>query len=154
MKLYLDTEFNGHGGELISMAIVSAYGHSWYRARSINAEFVPWVAEHVMPKIDEDIYLHPGIFRLDFHRWIKQFDNPEIICDWHTDAEHFCRMLSGPDYTKSLDFPCCITILKTPPGQPVSANPHNALADAIALRDWHNTDDPIKATAEQQPVST
>lgn len=147
MRLYLDTEFNGHGGELISMAVVSAYGHSWYYAKRLSCPPDEWVFKHVLPQIDEDSYLHPGIFRLDFQRWIKDFDNPEIICDWHADAEHFCKMLEGPDYTTSLDFPCRITILKTPPGQPVSAAPHNALADAIALRDWHNADDPVKATA-------
>lgn len=144
MKLYLDTEFNGHGGELISMAIVSAYGHAWYQARRVESRIGPWVQEHVIPKLDTSP-IHSEVFRMDFQRWIKDFDNPEIICDWHADAEHFCKLLEGPDFTTSLDFPCRITILKTPPGQPVSANPHNALSDAIALRDWHNAADPVKA---------
>lgn len=147
MRLYIDTEFNGHGGELISMAVVSAYGHSWYYAKRLLGPPNPWVAEHVLPKIDEASYIHSAVFRMDFQRWIKDFDNPEVICDWHADAEHFCKMLEGPSYDTSLDFPCSITILKTPPGQPVSANPHNALADAIALRDWHNAGDPVTATA-------
>lgn len=29
MKFYLDTEFNGFGGELISLALVSEQGHEW-----------------------------------------------------------------------------------------------------------------------------
>lgn len=30
MRLYLDTEFNGFGGSLISAALVSTGGHEWY----------------------------------------------------------------------------------------------------------------------------
>lgn len=144
MKLYLDTEFNGHGGELISMAIVSAYGHSWYYACKPMFQIDPWVQEHVIPVLDTE-YLNPAIFRLDFQRWIKDFSDPEIVCDWHADAKHFCDLMLGHDYEHSLDMPFTITVLKTPPGQPISKRPHNALADAIALREWHNAADPVKA---------
>lgn len=74
---------------------------------------------------------------MSFHQFIQQFRNPDIVCDWHADAEHFCRMLAGSDYGSSLDFPCRLVILKTPPGQPISKRPHNALADAIALMEWN-----------------
>jgi transposase len=141
MRLYLDTEFNGHGGELLSMALVSEHGvsppfDSFYEVCHWRLPIDPWVSANVMPKLGkEPIRAH--LFRPCFHSWIRHFDNPEIICDWHADAEHFCRLLAGNDYGSSLDFACRITILRTPPGQPVSANPHNALADARALRDWH-----------------
>jgi hypothetical protein len=141
VRLYLDTEFNGHGGELISMAVVAAQENGllfdvFYEVCDWKQPTNSWVNEHVVPKL-EKMPLHAHIFRQCFHSWIRHFDNPEIICDWHADAEHFCRLLAGPDYGSSLDFACRITILKTPPGQPISANPHNALADARALRDWH-----------------
>ncbi len=141
MRLYLDTEFNGHGGELISMALVSepdvvAPFDSFYEVCNWRSPTDPWVSENVLPKLGKEP-LMGHIFRQCFHGWIRHFDNPEIICDWHADAEHFCRMLAGPDYGSSLDFACRITILRTPTGQPVSLNPHNALADARALRDWH-----------------
>lgn len=138
MRLYLDTEFNGHGGELISMALIGrdVYAAKWYEARQISGAVDPWVAQNVMPKLDR-VPLSNVYFRRCFHDWIRQFDNPDIICDWHADAAHFCRMLEGPDYGSSLDFACRIVILKTPPGEPVSANPHNALADAEALMLWN-----------------
>lgn len=147
MRLYLDTEFNGFGGELISMALVGepqphpmAVGgrtqDTWYRARLFNGPVNPWVSEHVMPKL-KTTPLMPELFRTELHDFLRPFKNPEIICDWHADAEHFCKMLAGNDYGSSLDFECRIAILKTPPGQPVSLDPHNALADAQALMHWH-----------------
>lgn len=134
--LYLDTEFNGHGGDLISMALVGVDGESFYHARFFELPVDPWVCENVIPKIDTPS-LRPAVFKRAFHQWIQGFDNPEIICDWHADAAYFSAMLSGPDYSTSLDFPYRMTVLKTPPGQPVSKNPHNVLADATALMEWH-----------------
>lgn len=134
-KLYLDTEYNGFGGKLISMALVGHKDH-WYQARMIRGALDPWVKEYVMPVLDTKPVSH-DYFKAEFRAWVTRFNNPEIICDWHADAEHFCHMLRGSDHESSLDYPCSITILKTPPGQPVSAKPHNALADAVALRDWH-----------------
>lgn len=134
--LYLDTEFNGHGGELISMALVGLRGESFYHARWFLPPVDPFVLEHVLPRLDT-ANLRPEVFRRVFHEWIVGFENPEIICDWHADAMHFSAMLAGPDYGSSLDFPYRLTVLKTPPGQPVSKNPHNAFDDATALMEWH-----------------
>ena len=139
--LYLDTEFNGHGGELISMALVSPDGHEFYAAKGPDdplAMVNEWVAANVIPKLDTPL-LREGKFEEEFRSFIIKFRNPEIICDWYADAVHFCSMLRGPSFELSLDFPCRITILKTPPGVPVSDNPHNALADARALMQWHHS---------------
>lgn len=144
MKLYLDTEFNGFGGELISMALVCPDGRQWYAAKelrdlscgTLHSAYDPWVAEHVLPKLEVD-ELSLAEFKSSFREFIRQFDNPTIICDWHADAIHFCEMLQGDDYGSSLDFACRVTILKTPPGEPRPENPHNALSDAMALMKWH-----------------
>lgn len=138
-RLYLDTEFNGHGGQLISMALVSPGGYRWYGVRSLEDEIIhPWVQENVIPKLNWDAApMGPARFRRSLYDFITQFDNPEIICDWNADAALFCEWLAGDTYETSLDYACRITILKTPPGQPVSENPHNALADAEALMRWN-----------------
>lgn len=147
MKFYLDTEFNGFGGDLISLALVGEpQPHSmavggfvqseWYNTVLFRGPTEPWVQEHVIPVLNATP-LMPDLFRQSFHEFIRRFDNPEIICDWHADAEHFCRLLAGKDYGTSLDFSCRITILKTPPGEPISDVPHNALEDARSLMRWH-----------------
>jgi hypothetical protein len=135
MKLYLDTEFNGFGGELISMAVVPRDEEVWYEAMDVAGP-TEWVAKHVIPVIRRQT-IGPDAFRASFHRYIKRFKNPEVICDWWEDAAHFCRMLGGKEFGSSLDFPCRISIISTPLGHPVSVLPHNALCDALALREWH-----------------
>ncbi len=137
MRFYLDTEFNGFGGELISLALISPDGPQMYSSVEIDAPLEPWVAGHVMPVLGLDKPWTKPLFRACFHAFITQFKNPEIICDWHADAGYFCDLLAGVDYGTSLDYPCSIVILRTPPGQPVSAIPHNALEDARALMKWH-----------------
>lgn len=150
MRLYLDTEFNGFGGALISLALISepqpqhsmmrhlgdTTNHQFYSAVLCPGPINSWVAEHVMPVLGATP-LMPKLFKQEFHNFISRFKNPEIICDWHADAEHFCRLLAGEDYGSSLDFPCQITILNTPSNAIVSAIPHNALEDARALMLWH-----------------
>lgn len=136
MRLYLDTEFNGFGGELISMALVSKSGSAWYEAVEFNAPVNEWVAQNVIPKLGRAPLL-PNEFRASLHEFLRQYDTPEIICDWHADAVHFANALAGDDYGSSLDYACRITILKTPPGEPKPLNPHNALSDAVALCNWH-----------------
>jgi hypothetical protein len=140
VDLYLDTEFNGHGGDLISLALVSPCGRVWYAAQcspSDDVKYDPWVQDHVIPVLGTRLLL-PAIFKNSFLDFIEEFDNPTIICDWHADAAHFLSLLAGPDYGSSLDYACEIVILKTPPAPkgPHSANPHNALADAVALMVW------------------
>lgn len=137
MRFYLDTEFNGFGGELISLALISPDGPQMYSGVQCLALIDPWVSQHVMPVLRLGTMWPKKTFRSMFHAFITQFKNPEIICDWHADAGYFCDLLAGEDYGSSLDFECRITILKTPPGQPVSLLPHNALEDARALMVWH-----------------
>lgn len=149
MRFFLDTEFNGHGGELISIALISEWQslpgvphhktyYEFYAAQKIHAPYVPWVEENVFPKL-RTRRLQPGELKFSFQKFVERFPGAEIVCDWHVDAVHFCGLLSGEDYGASLDFPCTIRILKTPEGQPVSSLPHNALEDARALRDWYDS---------------
>lgn len=135
-RLYLDTEFDGFNGVLLSMALVSPEGHEWYEVINRKVILNPWVREHVVPKFGKAA-ISEEAFKVLLHRFLIDFANPELICDWHADAVHFCESLSGFDYGSSLDYPCTIRILKTPPGQPIPVQPHNALSDAKALMIWN-----------------
>jgi hypothetical protein len=92
VRFYLDTEFNGFGGMLISLALVSPEGPEWYEVSRELFETVqsvvadgsqrktlqlmdPWVRQHVVPRLDKEP-MRFLLFRLSFQQFIQQFDNP------------------------------------------------------------------------------
>jgi hypothetical protein len=134
--LYLDTEFNGHGGSLISMALVSGHPYRyWYEVIDIPDNPDPWVKENVLPKLEK-----PAIglkaARASLHSFLLKFKDPLVVCDWHADVQHFCAMLSGDDFGTSLDYGCKFLLLSGPSDVRPTV-PHNALSDAHALMVWH-----------------
>lgn len=134
MKLFLDCEFNGFGGELISLALVDEQHQSFYEVLECPNP-VPWVKDHVIPRLNQ-----PPIqfkkFQSRLQIFLFQYDQIEIIADWPEDFALFIRSLV-------LSAGKCI---RTPPlsmqlwmQDPIethvpSQNPHNALADAQALK--------------------
>ena len=139
MKLFLDTEFNSFGGELISMALVSESGHEWYQVRKMTSAPEEWVSANVIPKLDK-LPLESHEFRASFHDFISRFDGAEIIADWPADFEHFCDLLTGigADAGFSIPLECTMRLIRG--GEITPDNPHNALSDARALRDWYLSD--------------
>lgn len=137
MRLYLDTEFNGFGGELLSMAIVSDDGREFYEVLEPVSMFDPWVAVNVVPKLDKRP-IGRTEFRLALHGFLRQFASPEIVADWHADFVHFFNAFHGRDYTESLDFGCTTRLLSGP-SDIRPDRPHNALSDAHALRRWYQS---------------
>jgi hypothetical protein len=134
MKLYLDTEFNGFGGELLSMALVSDDGDEFYEVVPALKPIEPWVAKHVVPLLDKSP-IDRTMLRRMLHGYLRQFSNPEIVADWHADLLHFFDAFHGRDYTESLDY-SCTTRLLSGPSDITPDRPHNALSDAHALRRW------------------
>jgi hypothetical protein len=137
MRLFLDTEFNEFGGELISMALVAEDGREWYQVRKIVAAPGEWVSEHVIPKLDK-LPLEGYEFRASFAAFIGNFNHCEVVADWPADFEHFCALLSGVGMEAGFRNPieCTMRLIR---GNDTIApeNPHNALSDARALRDWY-----------------
>lgn len=133
-KLYLDTEFNGHGGALLSLALVADDDRVFYEELRLSRKIEPWVVENVLP-VRSKIPITKRLFREMFLQFIKQYDNPTIVCDWSADAGFFCSLLCGDSYAESLDYACQFEIIAGPTTVK-SLIPHNALADACALRDW------------------
>ena len=138
MRLWLDCEYNGFRGALISLALVADDGREFYEVLPCH-DPEPWVAEHVMPRLGKALICRPrtdprAVLALKLQEFLMQFDRAHIVADWPEDISHFCSALvvgSGvrvntppltrelrPDLTGTAD---------------VSAMPHNALEDARAL---------------------
>lgn len=130
MKLFLDCEFNGFQGELVSMGLVDEHDHVFYEVLPCLHP-VPWVANHVLPVLNK-----AAIDRVKFQQelawYLRQYEEVEVIADWPEDIAHFCNMLiTGAGRRMSippLSMQLCTDLM------PVSELPHNALEDAKGLK--------------------
>jgi hypothetical protein len=138
MNLYLDTEFDGFGGDLISIALAGDDGSHWY---GVFEEFCvqPWVKEHVAPKLH---VMPPTItgerheLLCSLHNYLSDRRNCTVYADWPADFEHLMRLMRADSHDGSFFMPMRMELIDSKCG-PKPVHPHNALSDAIALRDWH-----------------
>lgn len=143
MNLYIDCEWDGYRGGLLSMALVGDGGS--FHAVMINQPVTdPWVREHVVPHLhkwapdfaNSDAHLsHLLSLYLEDEGFVDEQIN--IIADWPEDIERFCRaLIVGPGLRIETP-PLTFEIVRVPDGAAVSQAPHNAYADALALQRWH-----------------
>jgi hypothetical protein len=139
MRLYLDTEFNGFGGELVSMALVTEYGDGWYRVLQEPRVWNQWVFENVFPVLD-GLPISHAEFHGDLAEFLFAHGGCEIIADHPADFMHLCRMMDNISAENDFHIPieCTMTLLRGSPDIKPEI-PHNALSDARALRDWHQS---------------
>ena len=52
MRYFLDTEFNGFGGALLSLALVPEDGQEFYVTLECDDPVFPWVERNVVPYLD------------------------------------------------------------------------------------------------------
>lgn len=137
-RVYLDTEFNGFGGDLISIALVTEGDEEFYAAIE-HGEPCSFAQDHIIPVLDAEVVTRDTA-ALEMVAWLRrlQLDYPgfklEILADWPEDFIHFLRLLiigpgrmfNAPDLTMRL-------INDAPKG--ISEIPHNAVSDARAMRD-------------------
>lgn len=140
MKFYLDCEFDGWMGALISMALVSEDGHEFYWCADTVA-MDSWVRENIVPIIECEgatttwqACLATGLEL--FLATAAVHTNAHIIVDWPDDVAYFCRaMITGPGTrinTPPLTFE--VTRVDAYPTTLEGAVQHNALWDARALK--------------------
>lgn len=137
---YLDCEFNGFGGEFISLALVSK--NEEIRFYEVSDEITamalhPWVKTNVIPVLFkkpipiDHIRIRLGKF-LQRHAVGNQL---RVVADWPEDIMHLCKLLiTGPGQsvpTPNILFELDRTSL--PSTAQVSMTPHNALEDALAM---------------------
>lgn len=156
MKYFLDCEFNGYRGALMSLALVRDDGAELYLVNHMFStgrypDFIdPWVKDNVIPILE-----CPGV-RPHAHRigaWgglISTFMQgdplPTIIADWPDDIRYFCEcLITGPGemvdipahrdaepYNRAIQF--VVERVDAYPTDLPGAVQHNALWDARALR--------------------
>lgn len=141
MTLFLDTEFNGFGGELISIALVSdkgGKGSEFYGVRELASDVHPWVQEHVVPVLRKKAETESAL-RKRLVGFLARHEGETIVADWPEDLIHLMQLLcvgDGRAYRLNLD----LRLIKTTEELP-SDLPHNALSDARALMRWYQAGD-------------
>lgn len=137
MKLFLDTEFNGFGGKLMSMALVPEDDRvpSWYCELEMNDQLDPWVKENVV----SHMILVPSTmsrFQASLSTYLLQFHEITIVADWPDDIRYFCEsLITGPG--ERISIPTVIKFELDLSIEYESKVPHNALHDAIGIREYY-----------------
>jgi hypothetical protein len=143
MRYFLDTEYNGWGGALLSLALVPDDGEELYLTLDWDVALEEWVERNVVPYLDTvpESFVSPRLSRADAARAVGHYlagdRDPLIVADWPEDIALFNALLViGPGMmaeVPGLKFELVPLI-----GFSTAANskvPHNALHDARALRD-------------------
>ena len=143
MRYFLDTEYNGWGGALLSLALVPDHGEELYVTLAWDDPLEPWVERHVIPYLDTvpESLRSPRLNRGDAARAISHYlagdAEPVIVADWPEDSALFnALLLTGPG--TMVEVPALTFKFIELSGFSTAANsqvPHNALHDARALRD-------------------
>jgi hypothetical protein len=136
MRYYLDTEYNGFGGALISLALVPELdGAAPFYAACPCPEPTAWVKAHVLPVLGIAPIAREAMGRA-MADYLGNDPDPVLIADWPEDIAHAALLLiAGPGRRHNIDrarFELCDA-----PGfdaAALSTVPHNALHDAAALR--------------------
>jgi hypothetical protein len=143
MRYFLDTEYNGWGGALLSLALVPDEGEELYLTLDWDGALEPWVEKNVIPYLDSvaETLVSPRLSRIDAARMVAHYlagdPEPVIVADWPEDIAQLSNLLvTGPGVMAEVP-PLTFRFL-TLSGFSTAANsrvPHNALHDARALRD-------------------
>lgn len=137
MEIFLDCEWNSYGGALISMALVAMDGREMYVSLPLHEELDPWVAEHVVPVLGEPESLSSHVdLAARIGSFLSAYPAVHVIADWPEDIERFCRALVVGPGARVCTPPLTLEIRRDLDSEQ-SALPHNALADARAIKDHY-----------------
>jgi hypothetical protein len=142
VRYFLDTEYDGFGGRLISLALVPEDGGEELYLVIEGEVHDPWVQRHVIPYLEmvPEGMKAPPMSRAEaadaLGRWLANDENIEIIADWPEDLSQLAMLLvTGPGQMVAVGG---MTLrLVSLAGFSTAANssvPHNALHDARSLR--------------------
>jgi len=142
-RYFIDCEFDGHDGPLLSMALVREDGDSIHIEANVAAmdiwvqrNVVPLMSSHQASKSAKVYHNEVGSVVLAF---LGNDPDPTIIADSPVDIARFCRAIStGADGAwSSVHLPCMrfeVHNVDCYPTDLPGAVQHNAWWDAMALR--------------------
>ena len=139
MRVYIDCEFNGFGGHLMTMALVAADGKEFYVDVDSSEDYLcDFVRKHVVPVIDVPGATPEAIpynmLPYAISEFLGQYDLVHLIADWPDDIKYFCEaLITSPG--ERVDTPELIMQIIREDGK--SEVPHNALHDARAIMKVH-----------------
>lgn len=146
MRFFLDTEFNGHGGELLSLALVRSDGRGLYLCIADKPDILdPWVEANIWPLVHKRLPIGKTVAYVeDWGHFIRAFIGPHghpiIVADSPVDIWRFCEVVSTGSDGKwvSTDWGALtfeVNNIDCYPTQVPDAIQHNAWWDACALRE-------------------
>ncbi|MBF5091960.1 hypothetical protein F1640_18570 [Novosphingobium sp. NBM11] len=145
MRYFLDTEFNGFGGELMSLALVDSDGESLYLVYPMPRRIEPWVDENVVPIMEcvpagctLNQVNHAGGAQMIAEFFARRGGSvPYIITDWPDDVRYLCQaIITAPGEMAPIPrLQFDIVRVESYPTMLDGAVQHNALWDAFALRE-------------------
>lgn len=135
MRIYIDTEFDGD--MLLSLALVPADTSivPLYEILQMHRPIADqWVLDNVYPILNKENAISKVDLGFKIGCYLQQFPTVHIIADHPTDIRWFCDVIDFGDGVHALLAEH--TLLEIDTGiRYVSEIPHNALADALAIRD-------------------
>lgn len=133
MKIWIDTEFNGYKGALLSVALVAEDGREFYEVLHSPEMIVDWVSKNVIPVLNKAAtFKH--VVKPKLAEFLSPYDDIHVIADWPDDIRHFCDLLiTGPG--TRIDTPTLTMEIRRDLDGAVSKIPHNALEDARAIKE-------------------
>ncbi|WP_109806881.1 hypothetical protein [Sphingosinithalassobacter portus] len=136
MRYFVDTEFNGFLGELISIALVPEAEDMapFYAALACDAP-TQWVRENVIPSLRTDPIPREQLSER-FGAYLANDPEPILVADWPEDLAHvLCLTVTGPG-RRLVTPPLRFELLQSSGFDAAAASevPHNAYYDAVALR--------------------
>ena len=144
MRYYIDSEFDGHNGPLLSIAMVREDGHSIH-VTTDQVPTDPWVIENVVPILHyhEADVVHVDVELNRVGNRLRVFlsgdPHPTIVADSPVDIGRFCQVINtdkngnwAPFHKARIDFE--VHNVNCWPNDLEYLKQHNAWCDAVALR--------------------
>jgi len=138
MRYFLDVEFNGFGGPLVSLALVPEdLAEAPFYAAVDCPDPVPWVRDNVIPILGVEPQPRETV-AANFARFLARDPSPLIVADWPEDIAQAANLLTDGHGRRFHRGGARFELLpaREASGDLFSRQPHNALQDAIGLREW------------------